>query len=85
MYVQDLYDKFGDLKVLDDIIRHGAADDPQLPILGYPRSESSVSDYEQFTGRNLDRFVDAVVKKLITLGMTPSSEDIARPRLRQYI
>lgn len=42
--VERLYQEFGELKVLDDIIRHRAADDPQLPILGYPRLEHSVDD-----------------------------------------
>lgn len=70
-HVQHLYDTYGDLKVLDDIIRHRAADEPPVPILGYPRYEHSVDDYELFTGIQLDHFVDAAVKYLISQGFWP--------------
>lgn len=68
-YIQKLYDELGDLKVLDDIVRHRAADKVQVPILGYPKSESSVSDYELFTGQQLDSFIDATVKYLLASGL----------------
>lgn len=69
--VQQLYQEFGELKVLDDIIRHRAADHPPLPILGYPRFKHSVVDYELFTGKQLDLFVDATVKYFIRSGLEP--------------
>lgn len=69
--VLQLYQEFGELKVLDDIIRHRAADDPPVPILGYPRFKHSVDDYELFTGRQLDCFVDAAVKYFIKSGFEP--------------
>ena len=77
-HVQHLYDTFGELKVLDDIIRHRAADDPPVPILGYPRSEHSVDVYEVFTGKQLDRFVDNAVKHFISSGFEPVCELIIR-------
>ncbi len=70
-YVQHLYDTFGELKVLDDVVRYRAADNPQVPILGYPRFEHSVDDYEHFTGRQLDQFIDTAVKHFISSGFTP--------------
>lgn len=70
-HVQHLYETFGDLKVLDDIIRHRAADEPPLPILGYPRYEHSVDDYELFTSKQLDYFVDAAAKHFISNGFWP--------------
>lgn len=70
-HVQHLYETFGELKVLDDIIRHRAADDPPVPILGYPRYEHSVDDYELFTSKQLDYFVDAAVKHFISNGFWP--------------
>jgi hypothetical protein len=70
-YVQHLYDTFGELKVLDDIIRHRAADNPQVAILGYPRFEHSPDDYERFTGRQLDQFIDAAAKQFISSGFRP--------------
>lgn len=69
--VQQLYTEFGDLKVLDDVIRHRAADDPPVPILGYPRLEQSVDDYELFTGKTLDRYIDAAVRYFISSGFEP--------------
>ncbi|KAL8904938.1 MAG: hypothetical protein Q9207_002932, partial [Kuettlingeria erythrocarpa] len=70
--VRQLYREFGELKVLDDIIRHRAADDPPAPMLGYPRFKDSVDDYELFTGRQLDAFVDAAVKYFIKSGLEPN-------------
>lgn len=69
--MQHLYDKFGDLKVLDDIIRHRAKDEPPVPILGYPRFDDSVDDYELFTGKQLDHFIDGAVEKLRSSGLEP--------------
>ena len=69
--VQHFYDAFGQLRVLDDIIRHRAADDPPAPILGYPRIEDNVHDYERFTGLQLDQFVDTAAKYFIESGLKP--------------
>ncbi|RMJ25466.1 NRPS-like enzyme [Aspergillus sp. HF37] len=69
---QSLYNEFGELKVLDDIIQHRAADDPPAPILAYPRTESSVDDFEYFTGKDLDRLIDGAVKRIIALGLEPN-------------
>lgn len=70
-HVQELYDTFGELRVLDDIVRYRAADDPQTPILGYPKSEDTVNEYENFTGKELDRFVDGAVKYFLQSGLKP--------------
>ena len=70
-HVQHLYNTFGDLNVLDDIIRHRAADEPSVPILGYPRFEQSVNDYELFTGKQLHHFIDAAAKYFISCGLWP--------------
>lgn len=68
-HVHELYDTFGELRVLDDIIRYRAADDPPAPILGYPKSEDTVNEYEHFTGKELDRFVDGAVKYFLESGL----------------
>ena len=70
-HVQELYDTFGELRVLDDIIRYRAADDPPAPILGYPKSEDTVNEYETFTGKELDQFVDGAVKYYLESGLKP--------------
>lgn len=69
--VQQLYAEFGDLEVLDDVIRHRAADDPPVPILGYPRFEQSVDDYELFTGETLDRYINGALRCFISSGFEP--------------
>ncbi|KAI2635716.1 acetyl-CoA synthetase-like protein [Hypomontagnella submonticulosa] len=74
-YVDHLYNTFGDLKVLDDIIRHRAADEPPVPILGYPRYDDSVDDFEQFTGQQLDRFVDATCKHYLASGLKANTNE----------
>lgn len=70
-YIHRLYQCYGELKVLDDIIRNRAADSPPRPILAYPRCENSIDDYEYFTGKQLDLFVDASAKQFISLGVKP--------------
>lgn len=67
--------------MLDDIIRHRSKDNPPAPILGYPRVEDNPSDYETFTGQQLDSFVDAACKYFIKNGLKPVSELNIHPRL----
>jgi hypothetical protein len=67
--VQQLYQEYGNLKVLDDIIRHRAGDQVQVPILGYPRYPDRVDEYEGFTGKQLDFFTDGAVKRYLSLGL----------------
>lgn len=70
-HVQELYNTFGELRVLDDIIHYRAADDPLSPILGYPKSEDTVNEYEKLTGKELDQFVDGAVKYFLESGLKP--------------
>ena len=70
-HVHELYDTFGELRVLDDIIQHRAADDPPAPILGYPKSEHRVDEYESFTGKQLDQLIDGAVKYFLESGLKP--------------
>lgn len=68
-HVKQMYAEFGELKVLDDIIRHRANDEPPAPILGYPKFEDSVSDYEVFTGKQVDSFVENAAGHLSQAGL----------------
>ncbi|KAL8377355.1 hypothetical protein RB595_008167 [Gaeumannomyces hyphopodioides] len=70
-HIRRVYEEYGELKVLDDIIRHRGADDPPVPILGYPRP-GTVDDYETFTGKQVDCFVDAAAKLFMARGMEPN-------------
>jgi hypothetical protein len=67
-HVHHLHDTFGKLKVLDDVIRHRAADNPPAPILGCPRGNTA-GDYETFTGEQLDGFISAAAKSFTACGL----------------
>lgn len=68
-YLSSLYDEYGELKVLDNIIRHRAKDSPPRPILGYPRTEDSVNDYKHFTSLELDNYIDGAARSFISGGL----------------
>lgn len=68
-HVKRLYAEFGELKILDDIVRHRSNDEPAAPILGYPRYEDSVSDYEVFTGKQVDIFVENAARYFSEAGL----------------
>jgi len=90
--VLELYNTFGELKILDDIIRHRAADNPPAPIFGYPKSEDDPHVYEKYTGQQIDKFVDGAVKYYLKSGLktvrqsnTPKeSEILADLRTEEY-
>ncbi|KZZ92898.1 hypothetical protein AAL_05930 [Moelleriella libera RCEF 2490] len=67
---------FGELKVLDDVVRHRAGDDPPAPILGYPRTHDRVDDYEQFIGRQVDNFIDAAVRYHMRAGLATNKKEV---------
>lgn len=66
-----LIEKFGQLNVLDDLIRLRAADHVQRPILAYPSSEKDAASYTYYTGRDLDEMIDNVVAVLVESGFPP--------------
>jgi hypothetical protein len=66
-----LIEKFGQLNVLDDLIRLRAADHVQHPILAYPSSEKDAASYIYYTGRDLDGMIDDVVAVLVESGFPP--------------
>ena len=61
----------GGLQLLDDLIRQRAVDEDQTPLLAYPKSKLGITDYEFFTGRELNRLVDGAAKALIKRGIKP--------------
>ncbi|PQE31162.1 NRPS-like enzyme protein [Rutstroemia sp. NJR-2017a WRK4] len=75
-HIQHLYETFGELRVLDDIIRHRAKDNPPAPILGYPKIEDDVNVYESFTGQQLDLYVDRAVKYFLEQGLKPNQKRV---------
>lgn len=63
-----------DIILSDDLIRLRAADKEQVPLLCFPRSEKGIVDYEELTGRDIDRFVDQAAKYYMRCGLRPVGE-----------
>ena len=59
--------------ILDDLIRARALDQDQGPLLSFPKRESDMIDYEHFSGKDLNRFVDHAAKYYIDKGLEPVS------------
>ncbi|KAK8002060.1 NRPS-like enzyme [Apiospora marii] len=65
--------EFGRLWTIDDLIRVRAQDEVQCPILGYPKYDDKPTDYEYFTGKELDRMVDETCHLLVRAGLETNS------------
>ena len=63
-----------DIILLDDLLRLRAADKTQMPLLCFPKSERGIVDYEEFNGRDIDRFVDQAAKYYMRCGLEPVSQ-----------
>ena len=63
-----------DIVLSDDLLRLRAMDVIQVPLLCFPTSERGTTDYEQFNGKDLDRFVDQAAKYYINCGLQPVGE-----------
>ena len=63
-----------DIILSDDLLRLRAADKTQVPLLCFPKSERGTVDYEDFTGRDIDRFVDQAAKYYMRCGLQPVGE-----------
>lgn len=70
---EQLFKRFGNPHVLDDLIRLRAADEAQQPILAHPSFENDPASYEYFTGRDLDAMIDQAARVLINQGFRPVS------------
>ncbi|CAF9919359.1 MAG: hypothetical protein ALECFALPRED_001136 [Alectoria fallacina] len=68
-----------DLIVSDDLLRLRAADEIQVPLLCFPKSERGTLDYEEFTGRDIDRFVDHAAKFYMKSGLKPTKSSHETP------
>ncbi|PQE05909.1 nrps-like enzyme protein [Rutstroemia sp. NJR-2017a BVV2] len=61
----------GEFLILDDLITVRANDEEQVPVLAYPRPGKGIADFECFTGRDLDRFIDHALKEYLKYGLAP--------------
>ncbi|GAP89220.1 putative nrps-like enzyme [Rosellinia necatrix] len=71
--IEERVRQFGKPWMIDDLIRVRAKDEVQVPILGYPRHKDRATDYELFTGKDLDRMVDEACRVLIGAGLEMNS------------
>ncbi|KAI0526483.1 putative NRPS-like enzyme [Xylaria bambusicola] len=71
--VEERIRQYGRPLMIDDLIRERAKDEHQVPILGYPRYKDKPTDYELFTGKDLDRMVDEACRVLMKAGLEMNS------------
>jgi hypothetical protein len=55
----------------DEVIRQRAVDSDQSAVIAYPKTRLGITDYELFSGRDLNRMVDGAAKSLIKAGLSP--------------
>lgn len=55
---------------IDGVVKSHAAEPEQTPLICYPKN--GASDYEEHTGKDLDRFIDAAVQHYIRNGLAPA-------------
>ena len=67
-----------DLVICDDLLRLRATDKEQVPLLCFPRSERGPVEYEQFTGREIYRFVDHAAKHYMRCGLEPVGDAVGQ-------
>ena len=60
-----------DIILSDDLLRLRAADKTQVPLLCFPKTGLDTVQYEEFNGRDIDRFVDQAAKYYIKYGLQP--------------
>ena len=60
---------FPPILTLDELIRQRAIELGDAPLIGYPKT--SILDFEEHSARALDRYADAAVEKLQSLGLAP--------------
>ncbi|KAI1358591.1 putative NRPS-like enzyme [Xylaria arbuscula] len=71
--VEERIRQYGRPLMIDDLIRERAKDEHQVPILGYPRYKDKPTEYELFTGKDLDRMVDEACRVLMKAGLEMNS------------
>lgn len=60
--------EFGQLQVLDDLIRLRAADIVQHPILAYPRLANHAASYDYYSGQVLNGMINQAATMLMDFG-----------------
>ena len=60
---------------IDGLLKSHATDSSNPVLIGYPAK--GVSDFEEFTAKDLDRFADAAVAKYISRGLPQAVRNLA--------
>lgn len=69
--IDPLVQTFGQLHVIDDLIRLRASDVVQHPILAYPSTDRDAASYTYYTGQDLDEMINQAVTVLMNDGFQP--------------
>lgn len=59
----------GEFVLIDDLFKARADDKNPTPLLAFPRSKRGVSDFESFTGQDLDRFIEHAARHYLQAGL----------------
>lgn len=65
-----------DITLSDDLLQLRAADKIQVPLLCFPKPERDIVQYEEFNGRDIDRFVDQAAKYYMRCGLQPVGDPV---------
>jgi len=69
--IQDKAHAQEDFLICEDLLRARAADKDQIPLICFPKTERGTVDYEEYTGRDIDCFVDHAAKYYMRCGLQP--------------
>ncbi|KAL8694896.1 MAG: hypothetical protein Q9218_000560 [Villophora microphyllina] len=61
--------ELGDLVIIDDVFKARAKDKIQTPLIAFPKSERGASDFEFFTGQDLDRIIEHAARHYMRAGL----------------
>jgi len=64
-------------RTIDELLRKRAETHPNTPLLAYPNSVRGAADFVTYTAEDLDRFAEAIARKLQKngLGLAVRSEE----------
>lgn len=67
--IDGLDDDLGEFVLIDDLFKARAKDQSQKPLIAFSKSERGVSDFEFFTGSDLDRFIEHAASYYMQAGL----------------
>ncbi|KAL8958002.1 MAG: hypothetical protein Q9193_004858, partial [Seirophora villosa] len=59
----------GEFVLIDDLFKARARDKIQTPLIAFPKSKRGISDFEFFTGQDLDRFIEHAARYYSQAGL----------------